>query len=92
MANLDPKKVLKSLKKKGFVVNNKADKHLELWHDGKFILHTYVSHGSKHEIGDFLIHQMSIQCKLDKGLFMDLVNCPLDKKKYIQILETKKVL
>ena len=74
MASLNPKQTLKNLKRKGFVINNKADKHLEFWHNGKFVLYTYISHGSKHEINEYLIHQMSSQCLLSKNDFLDLAN------------------
>jgi hypothetical protein len=92
MAGLNPKVVQKSLKKKGFKVSNGADKYFEFCHNGKFILHTYTSHGTSHDIGDYLIHKMAFQCKLDKKDFLDLVNCPMDKEKYIGILEKKGVL
>ncbi len=92
MAVIDSKKTYKNLKKKGFVdsVNHSADhKYLEFYHDGKLILHTKVSHGSKKDLGDFLIKQMSIQCKLNKNELIDLANCPLSREDYFKILKDK---
>jgi len=92
MAAIDSKKTYKNLKKKGFVdsANRSVDhKYLELYHDGKLILHTKVSHGSKKDLGDFLIKQMSVQCKLDKNELIDLANCPLSQKGYFKILKDK---
>lgn len=95
MSVLDPNKTYKNLKKKGFIDStNKSNDHkyIELWHEGKYILYTKISHGSKGEIGNYLIKQMSSQCKLDKKDFMDLANCPLSKDEYIKILKEKDLL
>ena len=82
-------KVYKSLRKKGFIESvNKSSDHLylELFYEGKLILYTKISHGSDKEIGNYLIKQMSHQCKLNKKDFIDLVKCPLSKENYIQML------
>lgn len=87
---LDKKKTYKNLKKKGFIDSaNKSNDHkyLELFHEGKLILYTKLSHGSRNDLGDFLIKQMSSQCKLSKTQFADLVNCPLSQDEYFEILE-----
>ncbi len=94
MAVLDAKKTYKNLKSKGFIDSpNKSDDHkyLEFYQDNRLILHTKISHGEK-DLGDFLIKQMSHQCKLSKTEFMDLANCPLSEEKYIQILRDKSIL
>jgi hypothetical protein len=95
MAVIDSKKTYKNLKKKGFVdsVDHSIDhKYLELYHNGKLILYTKISHGSKKDLGDFLIKQMSIQCKLSKNELMDLANCPLSQKDYFKILADKRLI
>ena len=92
MAVIDSKKTYKNLKKKGFVdsINHSDDhKYLELYHEGKLILYTKVSHGSKSDLGDFLIKQMSVQCKLDKHELIDLANCPMSREDYFEILKEK---
>lgn len=94
MSVLNPKKTYKNLKKKGFIDSvSKSDDHkyLELFHDGKYVCHTRISHGNK-DIGNYLIKQMSFQCRLDKNEFMDLSNCPLSKEEYFEILEAKGLL
>ena len=91
MAVLDAKKTYKNLLKKGFDdATSKSDDHkwLELFYEGKLVLHTKISHWEK-DLGDFLIKQMSLQCKLDKTDFMDLANCPLSQKQYFEILAKK---
>lgn len=92
MAVIDSKKTYKNLKKKGFIdsVQHSIDhKYLELYHDGKLILYTKISHGSKKDLGNFLIKQMSLQCKIDKKELMDLANCPLSQEDYFKILASK---
>ena len=92
MAVIDSKKTYKNLKKKGFIdsINHSNDhKYLELYHEDKLILYTKVSHGSKKDIGNPLIKQMAIQCKLEKNELIDLANCPLTKEGYFVILENK---
>lgn len=94
MSTLDPHKTYKNLKKKGFVdsTNKSVDhKHLDFFYNGKFVLHTKLSHNNK-DLNDYLIKQMSTQCKLSKSEFMDLANCPLSQEKFLEILESKNLL
>ena len=92
MAVIDSKKTYKNLKKKGFVdsISHSPDhKYLEYYHNNKLILYTKVSHGGKQDLGNFLIKQMSVQCKLDKKQLMDLANCPLSKEEYLLLLKSQ---
>ena len=94
MSTLDPQKTYKNLKKKGFVdsTNKSVDhKHLDFFYKGKFVLHTKLSHNKK-DLEDYLIKQMSNQCKLSKSEFMDLANCPLSEEEFVKILENKELL
>jgi DNA-binding transcriptional regulator YiaG len=89
---LDKKKALKNLKNKGFTLSKhkSVDHHyLEFFYDGIFILYTKISHGSKKDIEDHLIKQMSDQCKLSKSDFAELVNCTLSQEGYASILLEK---
>ncbi len=89
MSVLDPNETYRNLKKKGFVdaVNKSVDhKRLELFHDGKYVLSTKISHNND-DIRDPLIKLMSVQCKLNKNDFMDLCKCPLSKEAYLKKLE-----
>ncbi|MCX6259076.1 MAG: hypothetical protein NTW49_14420 [Bacteroidia bacterium] len=91
MSTLDSKKTYQNLKKKGFTdsPNKSADhKYLDLFHKGKYVAHTKFSHGNN-EIDNYLIKQMSFQCKLDKNEFINLAKCPLSKKEYFDILDRK---
>lgn len=86
---LDKKKTYKNLKKKGFVdsaTKSIDHRYLEFYYNGRLICYTKVSHGSKGDIDDYLIRQMSTQCLLGKNDFADLVNCPLSQEAYVQIL------
>ena len=80
------KKTYKNLKKKGF--NDAPGDHLflEFYYNGKFILHTKISHGSHKDIGTPLIKLMANQCKLTKVQFEDFASCTLSEKEYIKIL------
>jgi predicted RNA binding protein YcfA (HicA-like mRNA interferase family) len=88
MASLDAKKTQQSLLKKGFV-KLEGDHHYYLfYHDGKLITKTKLSHNEQ-DIGDGLISKMYKQCQLNKNQFFDLINCPLDKDEYIELLKQK---
>lgn len=94
MAVLDAKKTYRNLKSKGFIdAPNKSDDHkyLEFYYEDRLVLYTKISHGEK-DLGDFLIKQMSHQCKLSKSEFMDLANCPLSEDEYLKILKDKEFL
>ena len=94
MAVLDAKKTYKNLKSKGFEdAENKSDDHkyLNFFYNEKLILHTKISHGAK-DLNDFLIKQMSSQCKLSKEQFKDLANCPLSESEYLQILKENEII
>lgn len=89
---LNKKKAYKNLKKKGFVdsINHSGDhKYLEFIHNGKICFFTKLSNGSKKDLDNYLISQMSKQCKISKNEFADLVNCPLSKERYSEILKDK---
>lgn len=92
MAAISTKETVKNLRKKGFVEVAGDHRYLELVHKGRVILHTKVSHGSKKDIDDYLIKQMSYQCKLDKKQFLDLARCPLSKEAYLDLLKQQGLL
>ncbi|PIQ30868.1 MAG: hypothetical protein COW63_08875 [Bacteroidetes bacterium CG18_big_fil_WC_8_21_14_2_50_41_14] len=79
---LKSEKVIQSLSKKGFKIVDSHHKFMEYYLDGKPILHTKISQGANHDLDNFLIAQMSKQCKLSKKDFLDLANCPLSKENY----------
>ncbi|SRR6266540_7184033 len=80
------KKTYSNLLGKGFKSAKGDHKFLEYYYNGKYILHTKISHGEK-ELENFHIGMMSRQCKLDKKEFIDLANCPLSSEDYLEILK-----
>ncbi len=84
---LDSKKVINALKSKGFVENKTHHLFFEYFINGKFVFHTKVSHGNKHDIDNYLIGQMKKQCNLSKKEFLNLINCPLSKEDYKSIIK-----
>jgi hypothetical protein len=75
LATLKVKKVFNGLKKKGFVQAEGDHTFLILNVNGKKTsIRTKISHGNN-EISDYLINEMSMQLKLEKKKFLDLVNC-----------------
>jgi len=89
LAALKARKVLSGLEKKGFVQAEGDHTFLIFYVNGKKTsIHTKVSHGSN-EITDYLINKMSIQVKLEKKKFLDLVNCPLSLKRYLEELKSQ---
>lgn len=53
---------------------------------------TKVSHGGSHDIGEPLLAQMARQCRLNKPMFLQLVDCPLERLAYEAELRSKGVL
>lgn len=83
---IDRRKTYNSLKKKGFIDSDRKSKdhlHLDFFYKGKFAFYTKISHGSRKDITEPLIHQMAEQCKLNEKMFADLAKCPLSKQKYL---------
>ena len=91
MSVLDAKKTHQNLLNKGFKSGKGDHKFLEFYHNGKFILHTKISHG-ENELEDFHIGMMKRQCKLEKKEFLDLANCPLSAEGYIEILKRNGII
>ena len=92
MPALSAKETLRNLKKKGFVEVPGDHHFLEFFHEGRLVLHTKISHGSHKDLDNYLIKQMSVQCKLDKQQFLDLARCPMSKESYLRLLERKGLL
>ncbi len=82
MAALNSKKVISNLLSKGFVKAPGNHQFLEFWYNGKFILQTFCSHDNQ-DINDYLVIMMKNQCRLNKGDFLDLANCPLSREGYV---------
>ena len=72
-------------------IRDTGDRHALFKVGGKLILRTKRSFGSGKLEGDipsFIRQQM----KLNHDQFAELLACPLDRARYIEILKTKKVI
>ncbi len=80
--------VMVALRRKGFV-ESEGDHTYYIYHtaDGrKTIAKTKVSHSGK-DISDRILGMMARQCKLVSPQFLNLVDCPLSRESYEQILK-----
>jgi len=91
---LDKRKVENGISSKGFRIDNTKHCH-SIYYTTEGLrtsIKTHTSHGAKGPVNDFLIAQMARQCKLQKLQFVDLVNCPLSREAYEDILREQKYI
>ncbi len=74
--------------KLGMEINDTGDRHALFKVDGKLILRTKRSFGAGKIEGN-IPHYIRQQMKLNDKQFQDLIDCPLDRAGYIQILRAK---
>lgn len=90
---VDRKEAEKGLSKKGFVRNDsRSHVFYNCYYEGKDTgIATCISHGRKHaDIGPDIVNSMRKQLKLDKIQDVkDLLNCPMSKEQYFDILKQK---
>lgn len=87
MKPLKTDKIKSSLVKKGFSAENGDHKYYTLYCNGKKTqIFTKVSHG-KPEVGEPLLGMMARQVRLNKDKFADLINSPLSKEEYMQMMK-----
>lgn len=93
MGALDRRVVLDGLQAKGFVEetsSSKADHHryFYFWYQGKKTrVRTRISHTAKHKtLAAPRVNEMAKQCCLRTDQFTDLVQCPLSKLAYEDLL------
>lgn len=75
-------------RKLGMEIKETNDRHAIFRVNGKFILRTKRSFGSG-KLSGKIPHFIRQQLKLDERQFQDLIDCPLDRNGYIQILQSK---
>jgi len=79
----DRRDIVQNLSRKGFQETESAHHTHLIYHtaDGKkSAVRTRVSRGSSYKsLGNDLLGKMAKQCKLTKGDFLDLVDCPLSR-------------
>ncbi|GMR20529.1 MAG: hypothetical protein BMS9Abin36_1125 [Gammaproteobacteria bacterium] len=72
-------------------IKETGDRHALFKYNGKLILRTKRSFGSKSLNGN-IPHLIRQQLKLNEDQFADLINCPLALDDYISILKEKKFI
>jgi len=89
LVTIKVRKLVNGLQKKGFVQAEGDHTFLILYvSERKTSIYTKVSHGDR-EIDDYLINKMSIQLRLERKKFLDLVNCPLSLEGYLHELKSQ---
>jgi len=84
--------VRSSLLKKGFIEKEcGAHRKLQFTAGSRASVRTYYSHGSK-ECDDYILGQMAIHLKLSRAQLDDLIDCPLSREAYIEILKGQGLL
>ncbi len=82
-------KIKNALLKKGFSSKESDHTYFTFYLEGKQTnIRTKLSHGLR-EYGDDLLGKMARQLKLNKKELNDLIECPMDYKKYKEVLKTK---
>ena len=72
----------------GMETKDGRDRFAYLNVDGKLILSTRRSHG-RGKMSDNIATFIRQQMKLNEDQFRDAINCPMDRKKYIDVLKAK---
>ena len=88
----DKSEVESSLLKKGFHATHAGSDHnwfIYVSTNGKKAIgaRTKTSHGRGFDLDDYLLSQMARQVSLTKKQFLELVDCPLSREAYEQILK-----
>jgi hypothetical protein len=91
MPSLERDAVESSLKKKGFVVEERDHRYFRLMHDGRYTgIFTKTSRESNHKrLDSGLVNMMAKQLELRSKEFVSLVECPLTQAAYIELLRER---
>lgn len=87
------KDIRSSLNGKGFIIEE-GNKHTKLVFQHKKqtqAIMTVLSRGEK-EYDNYLLGLMARELKLTKNQLLGLIDCPIDKKKYVKILKERRVI
>ena len=92
----DKIKIESSLQSKGFQ-KEKKDHRVFIYYTingERTLVKTKTSHGNRKykSIGNTLLGKMAKQCKLNFGQFIDLIDCPLNRNEYEDLLRNNDVL
>lgn len=88
MTVIKTKKIMNSLKKKGFKNKNSTHKKFILYNEEgkKLPVYTFFSHGVT-EYGDELLSRVANELYLDKSEFLELIGCSMSKEAYMIIFK-----
>jgi hypothetical protein len=86
--SLKPKEIDAAWNKLQMEITETGDRHAVFRHDGTIIVRTKRSFGSGKLDGN-IPHFIRQQMKLNDSQFQDLINCPLTRDGYIEILREK---
>lgn len=84
----DKRDVETGLSTKGFLRQEGDHHYFVYWSESgkKSMAKTKTSHGSGRDISDDLLAKMAKQCGVTKGQFLKLVDCPLTRHEYEDLL------
>jgi len=94
VANRKQRDVEAGLRKKGFEQRTNDHQFFVYYRASdqkKTSIRTKTSHGGS-DLGPVLLGLMAKQCGLSKEQFLDLVDCPLSREAYEEILRTAKLI
>jgi hypothetical protein len=92
MSTWKTKDIRKSLLVKGFQETNTHHEMYWLYvGTRKTSVRTRISH-SESEYGDRLLNQMAKQVGLNRAEFDELIECPLSRDEYVQLLKTRGIV
>lgn len=72
-------------------IRDTGDKHATFREGGKVILTTMRSHGSG-KLDGIIQHKIRQQLKLNEEQFKRLIDCPLKRPEYVEILKEKNLI
>ena len=85
------KKIERSLKKIGFMEDNRHHKYLVFSLDEKELVQTYLSHGNK-DYGDQLLMMIAHQLHVTKKEFLQLIDGHMTREEYLKTLQIKGII
>lgn len=95
MPDRDRRDIEKALTSKGFthVPGRDHDLYILTLVDKKLQIGTYISRGSNYKsYGTSLLREMSRELKINVQQLLQLIDCDLKEKQYIQLLKDKRLI
>ena len=86
--SLKVKDIDRAWNKLGMEIKNTGDRHARFYEGGKLVLTTMRSFGSGNLDGN-IPHKIRQQMKLNEDQFSRLIDCPLKRPEYVDILRKK---